>query len=205
MTPWWNFLLYNFADFGFQGFLYMLTPGGGVEHMEELLVVLLLFLLALSLSHREEVKTKIVFVVKWNWALNTIKNCRLQLLCVLNISNVALPPPEWTLVYRCWWGVHVFASLPHVVGLQAGWSQLSPARVLQVMWQQHSRRVSHRHHWHQGQLQTGQVRPEQAKHFIINAEAEPLNPQTKKQLFDGELNVFGIFSVLEKKLNVWAQ
>lgn len=72
MTPWWNFLLYNFADFGFQGFLYMLTPGGGVEHMEELLVVLLLFLLALSLSHRE-VKTKIVFVVKWNWALNTIK------------------------------------------------------------------------------------------------------------------------------------
>lgn len=111
------------------------------------------------------------------------KNCRLQLLCVLNISNVALPPPEWTLVYRCWWGVHVFASLPHVVGLQAGWSQLSPARVLQVMWQQHSRRVSHRHHWHQGQLQTGQVRPEQAKHFIINAEAEPLNPQTKKTTF----------------------
>lgn len=41
----------------------MLTPGGSVEHMEELLVVLLLFLLALSLSHREEVKTKIVFVV----------------------------------------------------------------------------------------------------------------------------------------------
>lgn len=49
---------------------------------------------------------------------------------------------------------------------------------------------------------SGKTGKEQAKHFIIYAEAEPLNPQTKKELFDGELNVFGIFSVLEKKLNV---
>lgn len=44
-----------------------------------------------------------------------------------------------------------------VVDLHAGRPQLSQARVLQVVREQHSRWVSHRHLRHERQLQTGQV------------------------------------------------